>query len=113
MLKVKISKIREIVYENVSSLSPNTREAVIKVYAVGICGSDIHIYLGQSPGAKLPCIRGHEFGGKVKSISDKDNGLIVGDKVTVNPVINCGSCYYCRNEMEHLCENQEVIGGTQ
>jgi L-gulonate 5-dehydrogenase len=71
----------------------------------------MHIYLGKNPGISPPHVSGHEFGGVIKELGTRSTSLKVGDKVVVNPVINCGKCYYCSNSMEHMCDNQVVIGG--
>ncbi|MCL4385986.1 MAG: alcohol dehydrogenase catalytic domain-containing protein [Actinobacteria bacterium] len=112
MLKVIIKEIRKIVIEEDKELeSFNKEEAIIKVKAVGICGSDMHVYAGENPVLSPPRVPGHEFGGIIKNIGSENNNLKVGMKVVVNPVINCGKCFYCKNSMEYLCENQSVIGG--
>jgi L-idonate 5-dehydrogenase len=112
MLQVKILEPRRIVCEEVEKPTAKVGEAVIQVDAVGICGSDMHVYLGQNPVFKPPHVPGHEFGGRIKSLGGEQSRFRVGAKVAVNPLINCGSCYYCTHAAEHLCENQQVIGGT-
>ena len=112
MLQVKLNKIKEIVYEQIDQPGKiRDGEAVIKVHSVGICGSDMHVYLGKNPVLSPPKIQGHEFGGTIKSISKPIKPLKEGIKVVINPVVNCGSCYYCRSGIEYLCEKQSVIGG--
>jgi L-gulonate 5-dehydrogenase len=111
MLQVKIVKPREIRYEDIDNPRPKPDEAIITVGAVGICGSDMHIYLGKNPGISPPHVSGHEFGGFIKELGSRSPSLKIGDKVVVNPVINCGECYYCKNSMEHMCDTQVVIGG--
>ena len=113
MFQAKIKNPKEISIENIKNISPEPGMAVLKVKSVGICGSDIHIYLGKNPVIKPPWVTGHEFGGTIKNVSENVDGFKIGDRVAVNPVINCGSCYYCKNDMENMCENQIIIGGTQ
>lgn len=113
MLQAKIKNIKEIAIENIKEISPESEIAVLKVKSVGICGSDIHIYLGKNPVIKPPWVTGHEFGGTIKNLTENISDYKIGDKVAVNPVINCGKCYYCKNKMENMCENQIIIGGTQ
>ncbi len=111
MLKVKVSDIKEISYENVEPQQCNDNEAIINIYSVGICGSDMHVYLGKNPVLKPPRVQGHEFGGTVKDLRKGGGSIKKGDKVAVNPVISCGKCYYCKIGEEYLCENACVIGG--
>ncbi len=113
MLRVKIQEPRKIVYEDVQIPQAEPGQAVLKISASGICGSDMHIYLGKNPGIKPPHVSGHEFGGVVKMLGSETPHFEVGDRVVVNPVINCGKCYYCTRGMEHMCDNQSVIGGHQ
>ncbi|MHB8277689.1 MAG: zinc-dependent alcohol dehydrogenase [Candidatus Humimicrobiaceae bacterium] len=111
MLKAIIKEIGKVVIEEVETPVINEEEALIKVKAIGICGSDMHVYAGKNPVLAPPRVPGHEFGGIIKNIKSKKTDLEAGMKVVVNPVINCGKCYYCKNSMEYLCENQSVIGG--
>lgn len=113
MLQAKIQEIKKISYEQVKAPELQSNQAILKVSAVGICGSDMHVYLGENPGIKPPHVAGHEFGGVIRSIDGADTGFAVGEKVVVNPVVNCGACYYCRGHMEHMCSNQYVIGGQR
>ena len=113
MLRVKIQEPRKIVYETVEPPIAGPRQAVLRITASGICGSDMHIYLGENPGIKPPHISGHEFGGVIKSLGSPSMDFHIGDNVCINPCINCGSCHYCTHGMEHLCDNQSVIGGHQ
>lgn len=111
MLKVIIKEVGKVIYEEVEPPKIREEEALIKVKAVGICGSDMHVYLGKNPVLAPPRVPGHEFGGIIKDIRSQNSELRIGMNVVVNPVINCGECYYCTNFMENLCEQQSVIGG--
>jgi 2-desacetyl-2-hydroxyethyl bacteriochlorophyllide A dehydrogenase len=74
---------------------------VIEVGSCGICGSDLHSYnhgIAAEPGQVL----GHEFAGSVaESCAD---GIEVGDRVTVRPLLPCGRCRHCNEDMLHLCD---------
>jgi threonine dehydrogenase-like Zn-dependent dehydrogenase len=113
MLQAKIQDTRKIIYEQVAKPTLHPHQAILRVPAVGICGSDMHVYLGENPGIKPPHVAGHEFGGIILSLDGADTGFAVGEKVVVNPVVNCGACYYCKGHMEHMCSNQYVIGGQR
>lgn len=82
----------------------------IKVAYAGICGSDLHIYLGQDPG--LPQgVHGHEFSGTVAELGEGVTGLQVGDRVTVEHTYSvCGRCAYCRTGRYQLCNGRHSIG---
>ncbi|MBO9599430.1 MAG: alcohol dehydrogenase catalytic domain-containing protein [Cohnella sp.] len=90
-----------------------SNEALIKVEAVGICGSELEGYLGQSSVRIPPLIMGHECCGTIVQVvgqSDQTSEWSIGDKVVVNPLITCGSCDRCRRGNHHLCRRRELIG---
>lgn len=75
----------------------------IKVKATTICGSDLHIFKGMHPAAPLPMAVGHEIAGEVISVGSAVNDIKIGDAVAVEPIINCGICYFCQRGTYHLC----------
>lgn len=76
---------------------------LIKVEAVGICGSDMHAYLGHDSRRPAPLILGHEAAGVVKG------GPQDGRRVTINPLVTCGACDACRTGRENLCPKRQII----
>ncbi len=78
-------------------------EVLIGVRAAAICGSDLHIFKGRHPSAPLPVSIGHELAGEVLEIGSQVTHLHPGDRVTVEPVITCGGCYYCQRGEYHHC----------
>ncbi len=88
------------------------KDVVVKVGACGICGTDIHIIDGEFPPTKYPIIPGHEFGGTVVAIGEDVTGVKVGDRVGVDPTLNCGECYFCQRGMGNLCERWNAVGVT-
>lgn len=83
---------------------------LIKMKAVGICGSDVHIYHGQNAAATYPRIIGHEMVGEVVEISDDVTKVKIGDRVIVDQVVSCGECYACKSGRGNVCGNLEVRG---
>jgi len=79
-------------------------ESIIKVFASGICGSDMHAYHGQDNRRIPPLILGHEVSGII------NKGKDIGKKVVLNPLITCGACNYCTNKREHLCPKRIILG---
>ncbi len=75
----------------------------VKVRAVTLCGSDAHIFKGKHPAAPLPVAVGHEIAGEVVEIGLQVTRVHPGDRVAVEPVIACGTCYFCRRGQYHLC----------
>src|ERR1700704_5375680 len=80
------------------------RDAVIKVTACAICGSDLHIYGGIIPSMKSGDILGHENMGEVVEVGSEVKNLKVGDRVVVPFTIACGECFFCRNGFHSGCE---------
>jgi threonine dehydrogenase-like Zn-dependent dehydrogenase len=83
----------------------NPRDAIIKVRATTICGSDLHLYDGYIPAMLKGDIIGHEFMGEVVEVGGKVKNLKPGDRVIVPSVISCGDCFYCKRELFSLCDN--------
>ncbi|MBD0381337.1 NAD(P)-dependent alcohol dehydrogenase [Paenibacillus sedimenti] len=85
---------------------PKPDEALIKVYCIGVCGSDVHYYEHGKIGrykVKQPIILGHELAGEVISVGDAVTNVTVGDRVAVEPGITCGRCEYCKSGRYNLC----------
>lgn len=86
--------------------SPN--EVLIKVKAAGICGSDVHIYHGTSSVATYPRVIGHEIVGEIIEKGKEVKGFAIGDRVIMDPVISCGTCYQCRIGRRNVCGKLKV-----
>ena len=80
-------------------------DVLIQVKAAAICGSDLHIFKGMHPMAALPVAIGHEAAGQIIETGASVTRVSVGDRVTIEPVIACGKCYYCVRGNYHLCQN--------
>jgi L-iditol 2-dehydrogenase len=81
---------------------PGNDEVLIRVEAVGICGSDMHAYHGFDERRPAPVILGHEAAGRVLS------GRLAGKRVTVNPLVTCNVCDFCLDGRAHLCRQREI-----
>lgn len=88
----------------------NANEVLIKVRALGICGSDIGAFRGVNPLVSYPRIIGHEIGGEVVKVGENTPGIAVGDKVVVEPYIPCHQCYPCSLGRTNCCEQLKVLG---
>ena len=85
-------------------------EILIKVHAVGICGTDLHILKDEFE-TSPPVIMGHEYSGIVKEVGSEVKNFKVGDRVvSLTTVHSCGECYYCLNGLHMLCETRQAIG---
>ena len=92
--------------------TPGPGEVVIRVGAVGICGSDLNIAAGLFPPTPFPIIPGHEFAGEVVAIASDVDFINEGDRVAVDPSLFCGHCKWCRVGRGNLCDSWGAIGDT-
>lgn len=88
---------------DVADARPREGEVLIRVDSVGICGSDMHAYLGHDERRPAPLILGHEAAGTVLS------GPNTGRRVTVNPLVTCMECEVCNAGRENLCGRRQII----
>lgn len=79
-------------------------DTLIKIESVGICGSDMHAYLGHDERRVPPLILGHEAVGTVMQ------GSQPGQRVVLNPLITCGVCHECLSGRQNLCSSRDLIG---
>lgn len=89
---------------------PGPGEVVVAVKAVGICGSDVHGYMGLTGRRLPPMVMGHEFGGVVSAVGEGATRARVGQKVIVQPLITCGQCANCRAGLPNICLNRSGLG---
>ncbi|MEM2740211.1 MAG: NAD(P)-dependent alcohol dehydrogenase [Candidatus Bathyarchaeia archaeon] len=88
-------------------------EVLVRIRAVGICGSDVHFYTtGKCSGfvVKEPLILGHECSGEIVEVGGGIDNVRVGDKVVVEPGFPCGRCYYCKIGRYNLCPDVVFYG---
>jgi len=94
-------------YRDEPDPSPGPGEALVRIDAVGICGSDMHAWHGHDERRVPPLILGHEAAGEVVG------GEGAGRRVTMNPLIACGRCDYCLTGRGNLCPDRTMIGMTR
>jgi threonine dehydrogenase-like Zn-dependent dehydrogenase len=83
----------------------NEQDAIVRVRASAVCGSDLHLIDGYVPTMRKGDILGHEFLGEVVEKGPGVQRVQVGDRVVVCSIISCGACWYCRRELYSLCDN--------
>jgi threonine dehydrogenase-like Zn-dependent dehydrogenase len=91
---------------------PRPGQTLLRVEAVGICGSDLHLYhadLGPSHDGLLPRVQGHEFSAVVAG-PDPAGGPAAGERVAVWPVLPCGECRPCRDGRVNVCSRLQLLG---
>jgi threonine dehydrogenase-like Zn-dependent dehydrogenase len=80
------------------------RDAIIKVTACAICGSDLHLFDGVMPTMEKGDVLGHETMGEVLEVGSENKKLKVGDRVLVPFTISCGECFFCKKGFFSGCE---------
>jgi len=90
-------------YRDAAEPSAGPGEALVRVDAVGICGSDMHAWHGHDERRPAPLILGHEAGGVALS------GRLEGRRVTVNPLASCGACDFCVSGRDNICPSRQII----
>jgi 2-desacetyl-2-hydroxyethyl bacteriochlorophyllide A dehydrogenase len=89
---------------------PGPREAVVRVEAVGVCGTDVHVLDGEFAPTVFPIVPGHETSGVVVSVGDEVTNVAPGDPVALDPSFYCGECSFCMVGRGNLCENWDGAG---
>jgi L-gulonate 5-dehydrogenase len=111
MLAAVTSRAGRMSLEWIPEPRPGPGEALVRVAAVGLCGSDSSFFRGLHPYANFPQVQGHEVSGYVESLPDDYRGpLAVGDLVAVEPLLPCGSCFPCRRGRYNCCTQLAIIG---
>jgi len=85
-------------------------QALICIRRVGVCGSDFHALAGRHPVYTYPRVLGHELSGEVIEIPENSRGIRPGDRVAIDPYINCGSCAACLRGRTNCCEQLRLYG---
>lgn len=85
-------------------------DAIVRLTASAICGTDLHMIRGTFPGMKTGTILGHEGVGIVEEVGSNVRNLRVGDRIVIPSTIGCGSCSYCRSGYYAQCDNANPNG---
>jgi 2-desacetyl-2-hydroxyethyl bacteriochlorophyllide A dehydrogenase len=110
--------MRAIVFESAGHLTLTERteptagpkEVVVEVAAVGVCGTDTHVFDGEFEGTIFPLVPGHEASGTVVAVGAGVTHVAVGDHVAVNPSTTCGECEFCLTGKANLCRAWNGLG---
>lgn len=106
MKAVRLYGPRDLRIDDVPAPEPRAGEALVRVRAVGVCGSDVHYYLDGRIGddvAPVPFTLGHELSGDIVALGPGADGPPIGTRVAVDPAIPCGACEVCLDGNPNCC----------
>jgi len=101
---------RKLEYRDWPNPDVQPGEALIRIHAAAVCGSDLHGWLGHSRGRIPPLVLGHEMAGEVVEIQDLCSPMAPGAHVAVYPLVGCGHCTYCGSGSDYLCPRRQLLG---
>ena len=110
MKALLLTEVNHFEYTEVPAPSAGIGEVLIRVEAVGICGSDVHGMTGATGRRIPPIVMGHEAAGVVVKTGSRVLGFVVGDRVTFDSTVYCNACEYCRSGQINLCSSRRVLG---
>jgi L-iditol 2-dehydrogenase len=90
--------------------APGPGEVVVAVRASGICGSDVHGYLGLTGRRQPGMVMGHEAAGEIVEVGPGVPGLAVGGRVALRSILGCGRCDLCQRGQDNVCEQRRGLG---
>ena len=101
---------KQMTIENWETPVPKPGEVRVRTAFCGICGSDVHGWLGITGRRIAPMVMGHELSGVVEALGEGVTDWKIGDRVTVQPLFSCGTCDFCREGLNNLCPTRELMG---
>src|SRR5208283_2459585 len=111
MMKALIlEEYNKFVYRDAADPEIGPEEVLVEVRACGICGSDVHGLDGSTGRRQPPLIMGHEAAGLVAAVGGRVREWKVGEQVTFDSTIYCGTCHFCRSGRINLCDDRRVLG---
>jgi 2-desacetyl-2-hydroxyethyl bacteriochlorophyllide A dehydrogenase len=90
--------------------TPGAQEVLLKMELLGICGSDVSLYLGHRSSTPFPLIIGHEGIGRIEQLGPNVTGLQLGQKVVIEPNFPCGHCDMCWSGRSNICVHKRIFG---
>ena len=115
MFAAVLHEPKKLLIDELDAPQPQPGQVQIRVRAGGICGSDLSYYFKGKSGdfaVREPFVLGHEVAGEVAALGEGVSGLAVGQRVAVNPGLNCGVCRYCVKGMPNHCLNMRFMGSA-
>ena len=112
MKEVVITGPKQYEVREVPVPHPGDGEVLIQMKAAGVCGSDVHQFLGENPNAVFPRVPGHENAGVIVEVGKDVKNVKVGDHVVVDLVVACGECPQCKKGRRNVCRTVKARGSA-
>lgn len=113
MRALYLAATRKVELRGMDQPQAGAGEVLVKVAATGICGSDMHGFVGRSPRRQPGLVMGHETHGHVAVCGSGVDPALKGQRVAVNPLVACGQCEMCRAGRQNVCLDWYLIGMDQ
>jgi threonine dehydrogenase-like Zn-dependent dehydrogenase len=114
MKAITFQAVETLAYENVPDAHlVDPTDALVRVTAAGLCGSDLHPYFGRERGIDPGTVMGHELLGEVAEVGSAVRAFPVGAHVVAPFTSNCGDCFYCRRGLTARCVRGELFGWVE
>ncbi len=110
MKSICITSVGQISIKDIPAPQKKAGNAIVKIKAVMVCGSDISAFKGRGRPLNSPRVIGHEVAGEIYEIEENGRGLKAGDRAILNPYLYCGGCYPCSLGRTNACESLKVLG---
>lgn len=105
-----LEALDKIVVKDIPEPKCGDNDALLRVRACAVCGSDIRIYHYGNDRVGFPAIMGHEIAGEIIAVGKNIDKVTVGDRVALGADVPCGKCYWCQNGMGTNCKINYAIG---
>lgn len=113
MKAIQFPARNEVVFGDLPEPSAGPGQVVVKVRASGICHTDFEVLRANYGTGAFPVVPGHEYAGVVAEVGSGVENVSVGDRVVVDPNIECGVCAACLRGWAHLCDALQAYGVTR
>jgi L-iditol 2-dehydrogenase len=107
-----LTELKKIEIRELDVPTPGPDEALVRIRACGLCGSDVHYYEHGKIGPYVvtkPIILGHEAAGEVVAVGSEVKNVAPGQRVTIEPGVTCGRCEYCKSGRYNLCPDVRFL----
>jgi 2-desacetyl-2-hydroxyethyl bacteriochlorophyllide A dehydrogenase len=109
MKQIVLKEIENFISQEIDAPKPSDTEALVKIKSIGVCGTDLHAFVGRQPFFDYPRVLGHELGVEVVQ-APKGCDLQPGDRCAIEPYIACGHCHSCQQNRSNCCQSLQVMG---